>query len=242
VCPVTPDSAPKLNQSDLQLVARAVRGEREALAEVDRRLLAASRAVLARWDRPPIEIEELTQRLRERLLVKVGSKAPRLSDYSGKGTLGKWMQAIAASMTVDAHRASATAEASKAEEEDAVLVAAAGAGADVELGDAGTKRAFTQAFKAALTQISARDRTVMRLRYVEQSSLDAIGTLYKVHRTTVMRWLEDAHREVLAKTRQQLKHELGLKVRELDSLIQNVDLSFIERVSRLLRAPGSDAK
>ena len=57
-----------------------------------------------------------------------------------------------------------------------------------------------------------------------------IGTMYAVHRTTVMRWLASAEEALLAATRANLTARLGLSSAECDSLIalvrSRLDLTF----------------
>lgn len=218
------------NVPDLFVAFLALRGEQPAVAEVDRRLRAACRLVRIGGELDP---EELVQRVRERVLVGGPRSPPRLAAYAAKGALVKWLQAVAATTAIDARRSAAARP--EADDDDAVLAAAAGGqGADGQLADAQSKRAFAKAFKAAVARLPSRERTVMRLRYVDQANLDDIATLYKVHRTTVMRWLEAAHAAVLQETRRAMAEELELSGRALDSLIRGVDLSFADRVSRLL--------
>jgi RNA polymerase sigma-70 factor, ECF subfamily len=222
----------ELNLADLFLAFRARQKDPQSLAEVDRRIRIAAAKVKLRG---ALDLDELAQRVRERVLVGSAQAPPRLAAYAGKGALLKWLQAVAATTAIDATRAVGPEEAER--EEAAFQAAASSVSADVALGDAQSKRAFTRAFKAAVEKLPARERTVMRMRYVDQANLDEIAVLYKVHRTTVMRWLESSHAQVLEETRLAMARELGLRGKALDSLIRGVELSFAERVSQLLQKP-----
>jgi RNA polymerase sigma-70 factor (ECF subfamily) len=222
-----------VNLADLFLAFEARSGSAPALAELDRRLRAACALVR---NRDTLELDELVQRVRERVLVGGPRSPPRLAAYAGKGALVKWLQAVAATTAIDARRAAAGDEEAG---DDALVKAASGwEAADVQLGDAQSRRVFARAFKAALTGLNDKERTVLRLRHVDRANLDEIALLYKVHRTTVMRWLEQTHAQVLGETRRAMAAELGLRGKALDSLIRGVELSFADRVSQLLgRAP-----
>jgi RNA polymerase sigma-70 factor (ECF subfamily) len=59
---------------------------------------------------------------------------------------------------------------------------------------------------------------VLRLHVVEGLNIDEIGALFKVHRSTVARWIAAARTQVLTDARKQLRAELGLSAGEFDSL------------------------
>src|SRR5262249_4148461 len=79
---------------------------------------------------------------------------------------------------------------------------------------------FTSAFREALASLSPRDRNLLRLHFVEGMPPEHIGALYRVHRTTVMRWLQAAQVAVLAETKRMLMERLHLSPSECDSLLQ----------------------
>lgn len=215
-----------VNLEDLRLAWKSRRRDPVALAELDRRIRAVCAALRRREGLVVLELDELCQRVRERLVVR-----DRLAAYRGKGALVKWLQAVAASIAIDAARAQ---HARKEDDDDELLAAAASdESAEARLLKSSGNKAFSAAFKAALEELPARDRTVMRMRYVDQANLDDIAKTYGVHRTSVMRWLEASHRAVLAGTRERLVKQLKLSGAELDSLIRGLELSFSERVSRL---------
>lgn len=235
-----PGEAPDaLVLADLWLASQALGGDAAALAEVDRRVRTVCRALRGRKGGLAVDVDELSQRVRERVLVGGPRAAPRLAAYTGRGALLKWLQAVAATVAIDVHRHEAVRPQAD-DDEDALLAVAAGqSSAESQLLRARTRRAFTQAFKAALAETSPRERTVLRMRYLDEANLEDIAALYKVHRTTVMRWLEAAHAGVLSRTRALLSQQLALPRAELDSLMRGLDVSFSERVSRLLRPSDS---
>ena len=56
--------------------------------------------------------------------------------------------------------------------------------------------AFTDALSAAVSALSDRDRTLLRLYHVDGLSLEAMAALYRVHLSTVSRWLTCARENV----------------------------------------------
>ena len=222
----------QVNAADLRLAFDCRQRDPRALAELDRRIRAACAGLAAKKKALLVhDVDELCQRVRERVLV--GGDRSRLAAYRGQGALSRWLHAMAASIAIDAAR-ELEARREEPEGSDELLeLSAAGDSAELRLLKARDKRAFSAAFKTALGELSARDRTVMRMRFADQLGLDEIARTYAVHRTSVMRWLESSQRTVLRRTRVLLGDQLRLSPDELDSLIRDLELSFSDRVSRL---------
>ncbi len=223
----------RLNLEDLSLSFRALAGVPAALAEVERRLKRVTRAVAGR-DGDEDFVQEVTQRVRQRLLV--GSK-PRLASYQGAGALVVYLKAVALSVSVDLRRASKSREAPSGDER-LLSLAAEQEGLDAQLAHADHRAHFTAAFKEALAALSGEERTWLRMRFVEGLSVDEVGATFGVHRTTAMRWLEKVQRRLLSETRKRMSARLGLSVRSLDSLFVAMRPSLAENLSRLLRRPS----
>jgi RNA polymerase sigma-70 factor (ECF subfamily) len=94
------------------------------------------------------------------------------------------------------------------------------AGQDLEL-DAIRRRygpAFEAALGRALAELAVRERTLLRLRFVDNVEVDAIASMYGVHRTTVTRWLAECRDTLATATQRILGEELGATAAELESL------------------------
>ncbi len=99
---------------------------------------------------------------------------------------------------------------------------------DVPLGDddpelAEVKRQlrgpFRRAFREALGELDARDRTVLRLYLVDGVGSETIGRMYGVHRATIARWISDARDAVFRGTKRRLGKELELSATSVASLM-----------------------
>ena len=51
-------------------------------------------------------------------------------------------------------------------------------------------RQFRDSFRAVLATLSIDERNVLRLYFLDGMTLAAIAVLYKVHHSTVARWIE----------------------------------------------------
>ncbi|HVQ13645.1 MAG TPA: sigma factor-like helix-turn-helix DNA-binding protein, partial [Vicinamibacterales bacterium] len=78
--------------------------------------------------------------------------------------------------------------------------------------------AFEAAIARALAALPVRDRTLLRLRFVERVEVDRIATMYGVHRATATRWLADGRVRLVDETRRILTTELGATGAEIDSI------------------------
>jgi RNA polymerase sigma-70 factor (ECF subfamily) len=210
-----------LNLDDLLLAWGALEKDPAALKEFDRRLRACgSRAS-----------DDVLQQARQRLLVGDGKK-PKLLAYAGQGALVKWLRTVVLSISIDARRKEKPDQ--HEGDEKLAMKASSDVGADVRLMKAHHREEFTRAFGAALKSLTAQQRTVLRMRFVDGVSIEDVGRTFNVHRTTAMRWMEQAFQMLLDQTRAQLSDRLKLRPSELDSLLRAFEPSLAERLSRLL--------
>jgi RNA polymerase sigma-70 factor (ECF subfamily) len=81
---------------------------------------------------------------------------------------------------------------------------------------------FKRAFEGALRTLSDRERTLLRQHHVDGLTIDEIGALYRVHRSTAGRLLTRARVVVLDATRLGMMSELGVAADDLDSIIRMI--------------------
>jgi RNA polymerase sigma-70 factor (ECF subfamily) len=216
---------------DLFLACACLRGDAVALAEFDREVLGALGPTLARLCRGG-GADEVKQVLRQRLLLGEGGGRARIGDYSGRGPLRHWVAAAAARVALNLRRGRG-AEASEGDEALAELPAE---GEDAELAyiKAAHRREFVAAFQASLQSLTGRERTLLRLSFLDGLSIDEIGAMYRVHRSTVARWIARCREELLTETRRRLQEKLQLSPSELRSLMGVVDSHIDVSLSRFL--------
>ena len=218
--------------ADLYLVLGCVRGDRQALRELDERLRREVARVV-RQLHPPSLADEVGQRTRERLLVAREGERPKLLDYSGRGPLGGWLYAVASRVLLNLQR--------RPIPEDPVAPdALADAPAAVLSPELATIKAcyrgdFNEAFRSALHSLTSRERNLLRMSICEHLSADRIGAFYGVHRVTIRRWIVAARERVMDQTRQGLRDRLKLEAEEVESMIEvlrsdlDVSISWVFR-------------
>lgn len=208
--------AAQLAATDVYLALACARGDAAAIRAFETEHVAR----IARWlgghERDPAVIDEVRQRVRTRALVARDGAPPRIADYSGRGPLGAWVRVMTLREHASVHRAGG-GEAS--DDELADLARTGELTPEIASLRARHRDAVTAAFRAAIALLPARDRTLLRMCYVDGTALDGIGRIYGVNKSTVSRWLATARAEVLATARARLRADLALPPGDVDSLL-----------------------
>jgi RNA polymerase sigma-70 factor, ECF subfamily len=216
--------------ADLALADACLRGLPAALAAFEaghgHELLAA----LAAAGVDAAARDEALQRLRLRLLVREDGE-PRLASYAGRGPLRTWLRVAALREALMLARASRRRAAHEVVDEDALLEHAAVAeDPELMLLQGRCREALRVAFAGAVAGLDSRERTLLRLALRDRLSIDQIGALYRVHRSTAARWLQAVRDRLAAATRAELATKFALADAEVESLIRaigsRIDLSL----------------
>ncbi len=218
---VSPEAAETLFEraGDLYLALAAARGDVAAISVIDRRWIAqidpALHGLLS-----SSEIEDVKQRLRQRLFVGTSDNAPKILDYAGRGELRAWLRASAVRTAISAFRSHKRALAHQQE----LWIVAPEIGLDPTIDHVRPRLQieFRAAFEAAVRSLTVRERNLLKQHFLDGLSTDELATLYRVHRATTFRWLTRARARVQARTRQELAARLSLRRSQLDSIMQMV--------------------
>ena len=213
---------------ELFLAWACSRADANALRHLEARYFSQLSAAISRVDRSPEFIEDVLQQLREKLLI---GASPRIGTYEGVGPLISWLRAAAVRTALNARRPLA-----KETTEDTALEELPLGGPDPELAIIRSQHraVFSEAFKSALGELSTRERNVLRLQGLDGLSLEKIGEVYGVNKSTVSRWLARVHEVLLEKTRTELSQRLALDQGQLDSLFRAMRSNLELSVARLL--------
>jgi RNA polymerase sigma-70 factor (ECF subfamily) len=97
-------------------------------------------------------------------------------------------------------------------------------------------REFASAIGITLAALSSEERSLLSLYFLDGLTLAAIASVFKVHESTVARWIARARTRVLDETRNLLRERLEVDTAELDSLMALVRSRIDLRISQHLRA------
>ena len=219
---------------DLVLACACALGHPRAIAVLEREFLQPARASIARVQSDPDIIEDAAQELRRKLLV---GPPPRIASYEGRAPLTAWVRLAAARMAVDIGRGKgATIRADDKEIEGLVALE----DPEVIFLRNRYREDFQSALRAALGNLSPRDRTLLRMSVLNGLSIDEIAVPHRVHRSTVARWLAEIRERILAEVRRHLgeKHP-ALTETEFSSLSRAVQSQLHLSLIRVL-LPSSE--
>lgn len=224
-----PDAAAAdLYGADLYLACACAAGDAAGLRLFEEQILPQTAHALRRLDPSPAFADEVRQLLRQKLFVGDGESPPKIGDYAARGPLATWVR-VAAVRTALNLRGSGKREQPMTSSQVAALAPPVDDPALKYL-----KAQFADEFESALVRACAaltdRDRTILRLRFVDDLNIDQIGGLYGVHRATVARWIARIRDELFLATRKDLVGRLRLSDSDFESLLRlarsQLDLSL----------------
>jgi RNA polymerase sigma-70 factor (ECF subfamily) len=204
----------ELRAEDLYVSLAACDGDIAALDEIER-LLDPLRGRLVRSGFDASLVDDAMQTVRYRLLVAVPGRDAKLTTYRGRGSLAGWLRVVAL------RQVRALAGGPRPERSDSAL-----AGAITEADAAMVVLVRTHGpvvrrmFRDALGTLDERGRALLRMEIVDGLPHAQIAELYGVHRTTALRWIDDAREALAAEVRRRLKRELDLSDDSAASLLR----------------------
>jgi RNA polymerase sigma-70 factor len=93
---------------------------------------------------------------------------------------------------------------------------------------------FRQAMREAFSSLSADERHLLRLYFVDQLSTYELGALFRVNQATISRKLKSARQTVYEETRRHLQARLGLSTQGFESFLAVLDSQLELSISQLL--------
>lgn len=201
-----------LQAADLYLACACARGVTEALAVVEREHFSRIREFVASVESSPVQVAEIAQQLRAKLLV---GDAPRIASYSGRGSLGGWIRVAAVRLAHDLGRSERAIAKRQAVDPGAI---------DPELGY--LKQVYGAAVSAAVQgafeALAGETRALLKMHYVDGLTIEQVGTAFGKSRATSARMLAAARQVLLDDIRERLVGTIGVRVDEADSLVDFV--------------------
>jgi RNA polymerase sigma-70 factor (ECF subfamily) len=213
---------------DICLSIACLAGDAGALAALEEELLSPLPRHLTRFQLDDARLAEVLQRVRVRLLSGL---RPRLASYSGRAPLEAWLRVLALRTALNLMKEDARHEGQPASLERLVDVYSS---PEVRAARNDVRPAFEQALKEALAALSSQQRTVLRLHFLDELNIDAIGRVFRVHRATVARWLVAIRTDLFEHVRERLQLELAPSSTELRSLFHLLRSDLRVSVERLL--------
>jgi RNA polymerase sigma-70 factor, ECF subfamily len=225
-----PDSAP--DAADVALALAAAAGDEAALRRFDALVRDITPAALASMRLDAERVDEVAQRVRERLLLAKDGEPPPLVRYAERGALRGLLAVVATRIAIETTRRDSRDQKRQAPARD---IAESAASPEIRMIKAEYQAAFRDAYRGALAGLDAHDKNLLRLHMVGGLTLAELATMYGQHRATVVRHLARIRETVLHATQRELKQKLLVGERELASLFglaqSQLDVSVMSLLS-----------
>lgn len=218
--PSQPRTSPHI--SDLYIACACVLGHPRAAAAFCRVFTPGIEATLSTVRGIANEADEIQQRVLFDLLTTTDHGPPKIGNYRGHGPIGAWLRVVTVRA---AHRHSRRAPREQLGH-DALLhqTEAPDAGGELAYLKQLYRQEYKQAFEEAVVALGRRERNLLRYRFLEGLSIDQIGAIYHLHRSTAARQLRQAE----ASLREGVRARLATRLR--------VDPSLLRSITRLIQS------
>lgn len=142
---------------------------------------------------------------------------PRILTYAGKASLETWLKVVALRFAINM---SPKKKSIRTDMPELVLsrIVADEHNPEQRLTAEVAKPLFQAALAKAMSRLSNRDATILRLFFVDEISNEQIGRLYGVHRATSARWIAEIRRRILDEVQSTLANDFGVHRSEFESL------------------------
>ena len=204
------ESFERLHHVDLFLATACADGDRLAWDSFAETYFDQVRRWAAASLRNLVDAEDLTQDLMAAFFSGTQEGVNRISGYSGKGSLASWLRVTVTRASIDRFRR--TRKQVPLEE-----VSLAGQDSLDQL-DSRWGPVLADLLQVQLTGLSNRDRLILGLYYLHGTPLRLIASHFNVHEATVSRWLGQLRKRIRKNVERAMKHEHGMRSREVQSL------------------------
>jgi RNA polymerase sigma-70 factor (ECF subfamily) len=199
---------------DLVIAVACREGDPAALELFDQRYLSQIPAYLGKHGGSPAFADEVRQRVRLKLFVAESGEEPKIASYAGTGPLGAWLRIITIRCARDLHRAARPA----APLTEAVALPSPKPDPELDY----LKLRYGAEFRAALTEVlrslEAQQRNLLKLYFLDGLTVEMIGRMFGVNRSTITRWLADIRGRIRDETHRKLGAQVAIGASELDRL------------------------
>jgi RNA polymerase sigma-70 factor (ECF subfamily) len=223
---------------DLYLACACARGDRAALSAFERAFFEEIPRAMKRTRASALPAsDELAQVVRHKLFVADLGARPKIAEYGGRGNLRSWFRVVLSRMILNL----ATRPSPEVPLEQDILVSLLGGAdiSDVDVEKESYRSAFRDEFAPAFAALADRDKSLLRYAFGEGLTVESIGALYGVHKTTAARWVLRSHEALLAAVRARVMTRLGIGEEEYASVLRMVQSRLEISIERYLKTPDA---
>ncbi len=229
-----------IDAAEIWLAAACADRDNRALRAFERMYIATLDAALGAMEISADRIDDIKQRVRQRLLGP-GEREIRLLEYCGQGRLKGLTKTVAIRIALDDLRhAKRKPDARTADLRTVECLLDSDLGPELEAAASQHRQLVKNAFADAVNVLEPRERAVLRMHLLDRASIDDIAALHDVHRATIARQLNRIREKIAARTREHLRAGLRSGDVGLDTLLRAVDSRLDLSLSRVLAPSRAD--
>lgn len=206
------------------LVAALTEGNARAVAVFEASYMPEVDRALRRFSLDADRRAEYRQQACVRMLVGEPPNPPRIHEFHGRGRLRGWIRTVTARLVLNGER-----DARAHEPVEELLDGLVARPVQTNKHDPRRHAQFQALLRTSFRALSRRERTILRMRYLDNIPATALARVYKVHESTMSRWLSSAREQLLSLFEGRAVAELGGRDQadELIALVESrVDLSL----------------
>jgi RNA polymerase sigma-70 factor (ECF subfamily) len=223
--------------AEMLLAQACGRGDDRAIGRFRKRFAAVVESVRVCFRSRAPSSDELWSDLDRRLFVREGDRPARIGEWSGRSELGASVKVVTARLMLN------RLDSAKPETptEDVLFETLLVTDQTPELAVASSERRAVMKglFERAARELSARERRVLRLAFTEGMTIDDIGALHGVHRSSAARWIKEASSSLSKEVMRLARAELRLSPNELENWARGVEGSIDLSLARFLATAGT---
>jgi RNA polymerase sigma-70 factor (ECF subfamily) len=229
-----------LRMEELFLCCACLAGLPAAITELEKSFVGEAGRALGRLGLGAHERDEALQHARAKLLAGGPDGQPKLSQFSGQGSLAGWIRVVIVRSALNARR---TERRHAPRDDDLLAQRIAGDADDPELAVVKARygQSLAEAVAAAFRKLTSEQRNLLRMYVIDGLTLNDLGRMHAVDASTISRWLARIRGNLLAEARNQLLARHALRPSECDSVMRVVQGDLFVTVERLLRTEPSDS-
>jgi RNA polymerase sigma-70 factor (ECF subfamily) len=231
-----PDDLEQRHVEDLYLACACARGDRTALATLERETLPAVARGLSGLATSDDGRREIVQMLREQMLV---GAEPGIAGYDGRAPLVVWLRVCAVRMGMRVAQRERRAEILDDDQLDQLAPGVPDPALAFMQQQYGAQ--FRSAFREAVASLIPRERNLLRHAVLDALGIDQIAAIYHVHRATAARQVKQAREKLVAATPERMRVALKIGETELDSIFR-VLVSMADVTLRVILQPARPRK
>jgi RNA polymerase sigma-70 factor, ECF subfamily len=217
----------KIHVADVYLTVALAAGHCDALSALERDYLPDLRTTLSRMGLTASAIDETLQVMREELLVPRAGAPARILNYGGRGQLRGWLRSVAARTGLRSFRGPT------ADELDDRIHGTPVDDLELDYLKRTYGEVFKRAFTAAMTELSADDRVLLKQRFRHRLGVEELGTMHGVHAGTISRRVQATRERLVAGTHKAMMSELGVAPGEVSSIMRLIHSQLAISLSML---------